>query len=86
MGAKKAVLEWQRDNSDKILKIFISLLSGRQILKKIPLKMLFRMGSEPVGCNHWNPDSINYIKCLGKNSKVRNKESYEYDKFIILNF
>ncbi|CAK1603693.1 unnamed protein product [Parnassius mnemosyne] len=64
---KKGVLEWRRENATKNLtKIdFGPILSI--VLKKYIDKQIIINGFRACGLYPWNPNAINYQKCLGKN-------------------
>jgi hypothetical protein len=63
---KTTVLEWNRQNSDKILnkEMFVSVLNGA--LKKFSLECSAVQDFQDCGSYLLNPENADFSKCLGK--------------------
>jgi hypothetical protein len=69
LGCKTTVLDWHRQNSNKILnkEWFAPVLDGA--LRKYSLDCSVVHGFLACGLNPWNPENNDYLECLGEKTK-----------------
>ncbi|KAF2889645.1 hypothetical protein ILUMI_16528, partial [Ignelater luminosus] len=73
-GWKKGLAEWRRENPEKDVtkETFPPILQC--VLEKSINPNIIVNGFRTCGLNPWNPDAINYSKCLGKNPSNKIKQ------------
>lgn len=80
-GWRKGVIDWRLDNptEDITKEKFASIL--KRVVDKVIRPEILINGFRACGLYPWDPNSIDYTKCLGYSKNKNNYKPLEYEKF-----